>query len=784
MLLINTMIGYGYENDDLELRMKLRSDIFSVDLKKSFNRYKIVDDERLTLNCELYLSKTQSDAAEFMARFDKNEQDFKTPLSLMETVAEVFEEDDLAQDALLGLLTKMLMLASNSPERLKYIAAVDSLIDEAISISSGYSIDLFSINFKGKEEKALVLTMKKKYEKMEEQLIHAKKQAEKLINIQTELEAHIEVKGQRILTLAQEKKQITEEYENNKKEKEDQIQRLTKELEEKEKEIKQLSIVTAQMSNFKLDSPIENNEIDSSQLTQHAVSSLTQKSTPLPFTQKFKLSSPVGVNSPPPPPPPMHSSFMGIPPPPPMPFTNSCNVAPPPPPMPNSLAGIPPPPPPMPFTGIMPKNMGTPINNKPKPVGKTRQLQWEKLNQINGTIWENMDDSKWETMIDYSDLENNFKYDPIVFKQTFPEERRISFSTSGSALMDPKKARNMQIILGRLRLTPQELRTSLLRMDENIWSDSIAHEIMKYLPNKSEKEQIARNYEDLLALESTKATAERIAFELSKVVGLEDRLCSIELMTLIGDWHIEALEQLDLLLKGLDEVNTKGSLKGFLELVLATGNFLNSGTYKANAAGFKIDSLLKIRDMKTTEGKSNLLVYLLDFLQKNKPDLMNLPTDLKNVVPASKISLDGISEILAEKKRNVYKLEKFTETYKLNNFEDLNGVFDRYLVVIEPFLEEAKKHVDVVAEKLNLATLEFTSILKLFGDDGDFKNPQDFFSIFTSFSADFERIKQEMSAGTNEENDFKKKISGVLKCQEKEGRNLIDNILCAARTVR
>ena len=254
-------------------------------------------------------------------------------------------------------------------------------------------------------------------------------------------------------------------------------------------------------------------------------------------------------------------------------------------------------------------------------------------------------------------------------------------------------------------------------------------------------------------------------------------------MALIGDWHIEALEQLDLLLKGLNEVRAKGSLKGFLGLVLATGNFLNSGTYKANAAGFKIDSLLKIRDMKTTEGKSNLLVYLLDFLQKNKPDFMNLPTDLKTVGSASKISLDGMSEILAEKKRNVYKLEKFVETYKLNNFEDLNGVFDRYLIVIEPFLEEAKKHVDVVEEKLNLANLEFTSILKLFGDDGDFKNPHEFFSIFTSFAADFERIKQEMSAGTTEENDLKKKISGVLKCQEKEGRNLIDNILGAARTV-
>lgn len=442
---------------------------------------------------------------------------------------------------------------------------------------------------------------------------------------------------------------------------------------------------------------------------------------------------------------------------------------------------IPPPPPPMGMFGASPP-VPVQVKIRPKPVGKTRQLQWEKLTQIKGTIWEDINESNWEDKIDYANLEDTFKNEAKM--KAFSQEKRVSIS-SGPVLMDPKKSRNMQIILGRLKLSPQELRTSLLKMDENIWTESIVHEIIKYLPNSSELEDISRFYEDPAnAEESGKIPAERIALELSKIKGLVDRLSSIELKGMVGDWYIEAIERLDSLLGGLDELKQKDSLKSFLGLVLATGNFLNFGTYKANASGFKIDSLLKIRDMKTTEGNSNLLAYLLDFLQRKKPELLNLSIDIKSSSAASKVSLDGMVEILAEKKKTVSRLEVLVGKYKENNFEDLNGGFDRYLSSIEPFIAESKGHILRVEEKLNLANQEFTEILKFFGDDGNFKSPQDLFAVFSDFSADFERINQELDAANAEEHDLKKKISGVINSQDDEGRNLIDSILGAARTIR
>lgn len=761
MILINTMIGYGYETSNLEFRMKLRSEIFGTELKKALNKYKTVNDARLTGHCETFLLKTQADAAEFMAQFDKCEEDLKTPLSLMQTVMEVLEEDAMSQDALLGLLMKMLFLGSKSQDRLKYLAAIDAMFDELITNSNGYGIDLDSVTFKGKEEKAAFLMLQKTKEKLELELKHATKRVENLTKTQAELESHVEAKGQRIMTLAQEKKQLEEYFEKKQREADDEIRRLKEENENLKKNNE-----VAGMGNLTLNSPTAANE------------------TVVIDTGKTNFA-------PPPPPPPMPGLFpqmMGIPPPPPpppMPFgmNSALPGPPPPPPMPPGIncGSVPVPPPPPPMFGASAPPPPIQSKPKPKPVGKTRQLQWEKLAQVKGTVWEKIDSTTWESEIDYKNLENTFRYDPSTSRNAFPEERRVSFSSTGAALMDPKNARNMQIVLGRLKLTHQELRTSLLRMDENIWTESIVHEIIKYLPNKSEMEEIVKHYQDPANLIETKVTAERMSFELSKIKGLEDRLRSIELKAIIGDWHVNVLKQLDSLLKGLEDLRERDSLKSFLGLALATGNFLNSGTYKANALGFKIESLLKIREMKTTEGNSNLFVYLLDFLHQAKPDVLALPADLRNTTMVNKVSLDGIAEMVSEKKQTVKRLEGMLENYKKSNFEDLNGGFDAYQAVIEPFLNDAKMNIEAVSEKLNRTNQEFSEILKFFGDEGDLKTPDDLFKVFNEFSSDFERIRLEITG--NDETDLKKKISGVLRSQDDQGRNLIDNILVAARQI-
>ncbi len=59
-----------------------------------------------------------------------------------------------------------------------------------------------------------------------------------------------------------------------------------------------------------------------------------------------------------------------------------------------------------------------------------------------------------------------------------------------------------------------------------------------------------------------------------------------------------------------EEVQTSKKFKGVMEIVLALGNYINGGTYRGGAYGFKLDILTKLQDTKSSDNKTTLLHYL------------------------------------------------------------------------------------------------------------------------------------------------------------------------------
>lgn len=56
--------------------------------------------------------------------------------------------------------------------------------------------------------------------------------------------------------------------------------------------------------------------------------------------------------------------------------------------------------------------------------------------------------------------------------------------------------------------------------------------------------------------------------------------------------------------------NSRVFLK-LLEAVLKTGNRMNDGTYRGGAQAFKLDTLLKLADVRGTDGKTTLLHFVV-----------------------------------------------------------------------------------------------------------------------------------------------------------------------------
>jgi Formin Homology 2 Domain len=88
-------------------------------------------------------------------------------------------------------------------------------------------------------------------------------------------------------------------------------------------------------------------------------------------------------------------------------------------------------------------------------------------------------------------------------------------------------------------------------------------------------------------------------------------------------------------------------LQDLLGMVLRIGNVMNEGTRTGGAAGFRFDSLLRLTQTKTSDGKVTVLDYLvMVFVSKGESDTLDLVADFPDCHQASRLLLsDMTSEV-------------------------------------------------------------------------------------------------------------------------------------------
>jgi hypothetical protein len=78
-------------------------------------------------------------------------------------------------------------------------------------------------------------------------------------------------------------------------------------------------------------------------------------------------------------------------------------------------------------------------------------------------------------------------------------------------------------------------------------------------------------------------------------------------------------------------------MKVLLAAVLAVGNLLNGGTNQGLAFGFRLSALGKLAALKGTNGRTNLLQFLVERLGRDHPARDSLLTWQKVLRKASKV---------------------------------------------------------------------------------------------------------------------------------------------------
>ena len=474
---------------------------------------------------------------------------------------------------------------------------------------------------------------------------------------------------------------------------------------------------------------------------------------PPPLAPNAKSSA--AAPPPPPPPPPMAKSNGGPPPPPPPPGGWKNGGPPPPPPPPGGWKnGGPPPPPPPP--GMGKKSVGGPALVM-KAAKKMKPLHWQKLHKTKTkrTFWAN---EREEFGLNVEELEN-------LFSLSEKTEKKVEKKKSNKVhLVSLKRSHNISIELSGMKVDFSKIRTCLLDMDDSPFSLEQLHVLKRSVPTTEEATKLKAYSGDKKKLGSV----EQYFMEVISIPRLENRIDSLIYKKTFVSCVDKLKDELSILKQASNQVLTSKCLKLVLEGVLAVGNYLNTGTSRGSAAGFKIASLLKLKDIKGKDRKTSLLHFIVKELMKKNDKVRFFTAEIDKVSSAAKFQKDYVSSTLQQLSSQQSKLKEeiLHASVVLDETSDLN---DKFRDVMVPFAEDSDETLTCMKSILE-NTLENLNKMRDFLGEDEGTSSTDIFRMLNEFMMIYDNVVKDIQR--EEEVEEKRKKAELRAASRKRSQSI------------
>ncbi|XP_020766332.1 disheveled-associated activator of morphogenesis 1 isoform X1 [Odocoileus virginianus] len=739
MSFINAVLSQGAGVESLDFRLHLRYEFLMLGIQPVIDKLREHENSTLDRHLDFFEMLRNEDELEFAKRFELVHIDTKSATQMFELTRKRLTHSE-AYPHFMSILHHCLQMPyKRSGNTVQYWLLLDRIIQQiVIQNDKGQDPDSTPLeNFNIKNVVRMLVN--------ENEVKQWKEQAEKMRKEHNELQQKLEKKERECDAKTQEKEEMMQTL-NKMKEK------LEKETTEHKQVKQQVADLTAQLH----------------ELSRRAVcTSLPAVPSPGAPGGPFPSSVP-GSLLPPPPPPPLPGG-MGPPPPPPLP-----------------PGGPPPPPGPPPLGGIMPPP-GAPLGlalkkkNIPQPTNALKSFNWSKLpeNKLEGTVWTEIDDTKVFKVLDLEDLERTFsayqrQQDFFVNSNSKQKEADAIDDTLGSKLkvrelsvIDGRRAQNCNILLSRLKLSNDEIKRAILTMDEqeDLPKDML-EQLLKFVPEKSDIDLLEEHKHELDRM----AKADRFLFEMSRINHYQQRLQSLYFKKKFAERVAEVKPKVEAIRSGSEEVFRSGALKQLLEVVLAFGNYMNKGQ-RGNAYGFKISSLNKIADTKSSIDKNiTLLHYLITIVENKYPKVLNLNEELRDIPQAAKVNMTELDKEISTLRSGLKAVEMELEYQKSQPSQP----GDKFVSVVSQFITVASFSFSDVEDLLAEAKDLFTKAVKHFGEEAGKIQPDEFFGIFDQFLQAVSEAKQENEnmRKKKEEEERRARMEAQLKEQRERERKM------------
>ncbi|XP_019410106.1 PREDICTED: formin-like protein 1 isoform X1 [Crocodylus porosus] len=504
-------------------------------------------------------------------------------------------------------------------------------------------------------------------------------------------------------------------------------------------------------------------------------------STPLP------PPSPAAAPALPPPPPPLpptkdagpatpsskQQSLPSPPPPaPPLPEVDTPPPAPPlpgveiPPPPPLSMTGGPAPPPPP------PPPMGQPLGGSlitsassvkvKKPIQTKFRMpifNWVALkpNQINGTVFNDLNDEKILEELDMSDFEEQFKtkaQGPSLDIGTL-KAKVTQKAPSKVMLIEANRAKNLAITLRKGGLSIDSICKAIQTYDLQTLSLDFLELLERFLPTEYELLQIRKYEKEQRPLDEL-SDEDQFMIRFSKLPRLAERM---NIMTFLGNFNDTAqrlMPQLHSIIAGSMSIKSSTKLRNILEIVLAFGNYLNSSKRGA-AYGFRLQSLDALLEMKSTDRRQTLLHYMVRVISDKYPELTGFYTELHFLDKAGTVSLDSILQ-------DVRSLQQGMELTRKEFMRQDDSQ------VLKDFLKANTEVMEKLQTDGKTAKEAYESVVEYFGENPKTTPPTMFFPMFMRFIKAYKQAEQDIEMWKKQEAAAKEAESNPPSTENQSGQ--------------
>ncbi|KAF8084474.1 hypothetical protein N665_0716s0020 [Sinapis alba] len=409
-----------------------------------------------------------------------------------------------------------------------------------------------------------------------------------------------------------------------------------------------------------------------------------------------------------------------------------------------------------------------PLGKNGAPLPKLKPLHWDKVRATpdRKMVWDKLRASSFE--FDEEMIESLFGY--TMQSSTKNEEGKCKTPSPGKHLLEPKRLQNFTILLKALNATADQI-CSALGKGEGLCLQQL-EALVKMVPTKEEELKLCSYKGKVDELGS----AEKF---LREVVGVPFAFQRAEAMLYRETFEDEVVHlrnSFSMLEEACKELKSSRLFLKLLEAVLKTGNRMNVGTIRGGAKAFKLDALLKLSDVKGTDGKTTLLHFVVQEISRSEGirvsdsimgrimnqrsnknrtseekeedyrrmglDLVSgLNTELRNVKKTATSDMEGLVSSVSNLRDGLGEL-RCLASEKLKGDEENRA----FVSSMSSFLRYGEKSLEELREDERRVMERVGEIAEYFHGDvrGDDKNPLRIFVIVRDFLGMLDHVCREL----------------------------------------